>query len=78
MPQATSRLPYRMGFEVMVVDDGWQAVEQSQAASLEFDLARLDFDDTHWDETETRMQIREIRPDAKVMLTSGHDKEIAN
>ena len=76
--QATSRLLHHLGFEVVIAEDGRQAVEQFLAASHEFDLAILDLTMPRLDGIEAQMQIREICPELKIILTSGHDEETAH
>lgn len=75
--QATSRLLQHLGFEVVIAGDGRQAVELFQATPHDFYVAILDLTMPQMDGVETQMQIREICPDAKVILTSGHDEETA-
>ena len=61
-----------LGCEVTVFVNGAQAVEFYRAASRTVDLILLDMSMPVMDGTETFHALRQLRPDAKVLLASGY------
>jgi len=72
--RAASRLLHSMGFEALVATAGQEAVEICQARGDEIDVVLLDVVLETTTSLETLRQIRALRPEVKVILTSGYDK----
>jgi two-component system, cell cycle sensor histidine kinase and response regulator CckA len=72
--RAASRLLHSMGFEVLVATAGQEAIEICHARGDEIDLVLLDAFLQETISKETLRQIRSIRPEIKVILTSGYGK----
>jgi PAS domain S-box-containing protein len=67
----------RLGFEVLQASDGREGVEIFRARSQEIDLVLLDMTMPGLDGKAAFEQMRGIRPDAKVLLSSGFSEQDA-
>ncbi len=63
----------RMGLKVLLAEDGKRAVELFHAHASEITFALLDLSMPSLDGLKVFAQMRRIRPDVKVVLTSGYD-----
>jgi PAS domain S-box-containing protein len=64
----------RLGFEVLVAVDGREAVDVFSRDPAAVDLVILDLTMPHMNGDEAFREIRNIRPDAKVMMSSGYSE----
>lgn len=69
----TELLLKRMGLTVLAADDGERAVELFRQHALEIKFVLIDLAMPKMDGLKTLEEIRRIRPDVKVVLTSGYD-----
>jgi PAS domain S-box-containing protein len=67
----------RLGFTVVTVSDGREAVAQLAAAPERFACVIMDFTMPGMDGEETFGELRRLRPDIKVLLTSGYNEQEA-
>ena len=65
----------RAGFSVVSTGDGEEAVALIRRGSLHFDAVLLDMSMPNLSGAETCRQIKELRPDLPVVLTSGYRHE---
>jgi CheY-like chemotaxis protein len=65
------------GFEVLVAEDGREAVEIYRARANEIDAIVLDLSMPRMDGVETFTEMRRIRNDAPVILSSGYNEQEA-
>jgi len=65
----------RLGYSVRMASDGRQALDIYQRESDRIDCLLLDFTMPGMDGLETMQQIRKIRPDAKIIITSGYTRQ---
>lgn len=65
----------RLGYTVHTASDGRQAVEIFKHAADRIDCLLLDFTMPGMDGLETMQQIRKIRPDARIIITSGYTRQ---
>jgi PAS domain S-box-containing protein len=68
------RLLKRMGFEVLVANDGVEAVETFRRYGQTIGLVILDMTMPRMDGREALEQIRTIRPDVKIVLSTGYSE----
>nr|HPJ99856.1 PAS domain S-box protein [Candidatus Hydrogenedentota bacterium] len=64
----------RSGYRVLAAADGCEGLQQYQKTPRAIDVVLLDLTMPHLDGEETFHRIRAIRPDARVVLTSGYDE----
>jgi CheY-like chemotaxis protein len=69
------RMLERWGFEVVVAEDGREAVEKFQAHKDTIALVILDLTMPHLDGEACYRQLRQIRPDVRVILSSGYNEQ---
>jgi signal transduction histidine kinase/ActR/RegA family two-component response regulator len=67
----------RFGYRVLVAEDGRSGVEVYRAKANEIDLVLLDMTMPVMGGEETYREIRGIRPDARVILSSGYNEKEA-
>jgi PAS domain S-box-containing protein len=67
----------RVGFTVLTAADGRQGVETFRAVAEDVRLVLLDMTMPHMDGEEAFREMRRIRPDARVVLTSGYNEQDA-
>jgi signal transduction histidine kinase/CheY-like chemotaxis protein len=72
-----ARLLERLGFDVVLAMDGREAIEIFRAEPARFAFVLLDLTMPHIDGEETFRQLRQIRPDVRVLLTSGFNQQEA-
>ncbi|NTV52307.1 MAG: response regulator [Candidatus Firestonebacteria bacterium] len=65
------------GFSILTADDGWEALEIFKAHTAEITAVILDLTMPHLDGLKTFQELRRLRPDVKVILTSGYSEEEA-
>lgn len=65
----------RMGFTVLSAADGRQAVELFRQHSNDISFVLMDLTMPHLDGRGALMEMRQIRPHVKVVLTSGYDSD---
>ncbi|MEM7584126.1 MAG: response regulator [Acidobacteriota bacterium] len=68
------RVLEKFGFQVMTAEDGRQGLEVFRPHSGEFVGVLLDVTMPHLDGASTFRELRKIRPDIKVILSSGYDE----
>jgi two-component system, cell cycle sensor histidine kinase and response regulator CckA len=68
----TAHLLRRYGFEVLTAADGREGVEMFQQHAKEICLVMLDMTMPELSGDEVFREIRRIRPDARIIITSGH------
>jgi PAS domain S-box-containing protein len=66
-----------MGFEVQTASNGRMALELLRESSEPIDLILLDRTMPHMDGDETFREIMKLRPDARVILSSGYSEQAA-
>ena len=71
----TETMLRQLGFEVVTVADGRQAVEAFTADPARFDLVLLDLTMPVMTGTEAVSAIRAVRPDARILMMSGFNEE---
>lgn len=69
------RMIKRLGFEVVLAEDGREALELFKERPDEFDCVVLDLTMPHMDGEEAFREIRRIRKDARVVLSSGYNEQ---
>ncbi len=69
----TELLLHRMGLRVLSADDGERAVDLFRQHADEITFVLIDLSMPKLDGMKTLAEIRRIRPDAKVVLTSGYE-----
>ena len=72
-----ARMLERLGFNVVLAADGREAVQKFRAEPGRFTFVLLDLTMPHLDGEETFRQLRQIRPDVRVILTSGFNRQEA-
>jgi len=65
----------RLGFQVLCADDGERAVELFRQHANEIKFVLMDLTMPKLNGREAMEEIRKIRPDAKVVLTSGYESD---
>ncbi len=68
------RVLEKFGFRVMTADDGLKALEIFRAHAAEFVAVLLDVTMPNLDGTETFRELRRLRPEVKIILSSGYDQ----
>lgn len=63
------------GFSVLTAADGEEALKIFRASAGDIVAVILDLTMPHLDGVETFRELRKIRPDVRVVLTSGYDQE---
>jgi CheY-like chemotaxis protein len=63
------------GMEVVAARDGLEAVERFQADPASFDLVVMDLTMPRMDGREAFRRLRQIRPDIRVLLSSGYSEQ---
>ncbi len=71
------RVLEKFGFRVMTADDGLKALEIFRPHATEFVVVLLDVTMPNLDGAETFLEMRRLRPDVKVILSSGYDQREA-
>ncbi len=71
------RVLEKFGFQVMTAEDGREAIEVFRPHALEFSGVLLDVTMPHLDGAATFRELRKLRPDLKVILSSGYDEDEA-
>jgi CheY-like chemotaxis protein len=66
-----------VGFEVALASDGPQAAQILSERAEQVRVVLLDMTMPHWDGARTLAELRRIRPDLPVILTSGYDEQRA-
>jgi PAS domain S-box-containing protein len=72
--EVVKRILEGMGFEVMCVNGGREALEVFRARGAEIACVLLDLTMPQLDGEQVFREIRRLRPDAKVILSSGYDE----
>jgi PAS domain S-box-containing protein len=67
----------RAGYHVLTAEDGRAAIEMFSAHADEIECVVLDLSMPHMDGEETFRELRRIRPDVKVLLSSGYIEQDA-
>ncbi|MCP4375595.1 MAG: response regulator [bacterium] len=67
----------RMGFDVLLVSDGREAVSTFKANTSEISCILLDLTMPHMDGEEAFRELRRIKPDVAVILCSGYNEQDA-
>jgi len=70
-----SRMLKRLGYEVLIAADGSEAVEIFSGQPDEIGCVIVDLAMPGMDGQQTFVALRQIRPDACIMLASGFDEE---
>ncbi len=70
-----SRLLSRKGFEVILAEDGREAVELFHSEKGRVDVVVLDMTMPHLNGEEAFREIRRLRPDVPVLLSSGYNEQ---
>jgi CheY-like chemotaxis protein len=66
-----------MGFEVILAEDGQEALEVFQATPEPFRAVLMDLTMPHLNGVETFRELRRLSPDCRVVLTSGYNEQDA-
>jgi DNA-binding response OmpR family regulator len=74
---ATAAALRKKGFSVMLASNGSAAVEIFRAHAEDIGIVLLDLTLPGFSGLEVLGQIRMIKPDAQIMITTAHDQEIA-
>ena len=69
------RVLERMGLDVLIAEDGREAVECYRAHGEAIDVVILDLTMPHMDGGQTFGELRRINPEVRVILASGYSKE---
>jgi PAS domain S-box-containing protein len=69
------RMLERWGFEVVVAEDGREAVDKFRAHKDTITLVILDLTMPHLDGEACYRELRQIRPDVRVILSSGYNEQ---
>jgi len=69
------RMLERCGFEVVVAEDGREAVDKFQANRGNIALVILDLTMPHLDGEACYRELRQIQPDVRVILSSGYNEQ---
>ena len=72
-----ARMLQRIGFDIVLVSDGREAVEVFRADPGRFTLVLLDLTMPHMDGEETFAELRRMRADVRVVLMSGFNRQEA-
>ena len=73
------RLLERLGFQVLLAEDGREALARYQAAGPEISLVLLDLTMPHLNGEETYRELRKLNPNVRVLISSGYSEaEIAS
>ena len=70
-----SRILKHFGYDVLTADDGRAGVAAFDTQPDTIDCVLLDMTMPHMDGAQTLHEIRRVRPDARVVLMSGHDEQ---
>ncbi len=73
--KATSRLLHSMGFKALSAAGGREAIEICRSATNEISVVLLDLVLSGESSLELLRQLRSLRPEMKVILTSGYGKQ---
>ncbi|MBN2123462.1 MAG: response regulator [Deltaproteobacteria bacterium] len=73
--EVTSTMLDRLGYRVLKAGSGWEALQTARAFQGDIDLVLLDIVLPDMDGKEIYPQLLEIRPDLKVIVSSGHTIE---
>jgi PAS domain S-box-containing protein len=65
----------RLGYTVLTASGGREALDIVERASGSIDCVLLDFTMPGMDGLETMLQIKEIRPDARIIISSGYTRQ---
>jgi CheY-like chemotaxis protein len=65
------------GFTILTANDGWEALEVFKAHTAEIVVVILDLTMPRLDGLKAFQELRRLRPDVKVILTSGYSEEEA-
>jgi len=76
--EVTRGMLERFGFTVLTAEDGEQGVELFSQNADQITLALVDLVMPKLDGRETLMQIRSVKPEARVILMSGHSEQEAH
>jgi two-component system, cell cycle sensor histidine kinase and response regulator CckA len=71
----TGNVLKQLGYNVLLTEDGLQAVEAFKTTSLPFDLVILDLTMPNLSGHDAMKQIRELDPNVPVILASGYSAE---
>ena len=69
------RMLERWGFEVVVAEDGREAVDKFRARKDSIALVILDLTMPHLDGEACYRELRQVRPDVRVILSSGYNEQ---
>ena len=72
---ATKRMLEKLGFTVLTAEDGRAALEVFRGRADEIVAVLLDLTMPHLDGEETFRELRRIRPDVRVILSSGYNEQ---
>ena len=72
---ATKMMLEKLGFTVLTAEDGREALEVFRSRVDEIVVVLLDLTMPHLDGEETFRELRRIRPDARVILSSGYNEQ---
>ena len=70
--RSAARLLKRLGYDVLVVNDGQAAVDFFEGSDVRPDLVLLDLDMPLMDGEETQRRLSRIEPDVRIVFVSGH------
>jgi len=73
----SARMLERLGFSVVLANDGREAMEKFRLDPVRFTLVLLDLTMPHLDGEETFRQMRMLNPGVRVILTSGFNQQEA-
>ena len=72
--ETASKLMTRLGFQVLCAADGEQAIALFRVQAPRIALVLLDLTMPHLDGVQTLAELRRIRPDVPVIVSSGHSE----
>ncbi len=72
-----ARMLERLGFSVVLANDGREGMEKFRAEPNRFTFVLLDLTMPHLDGEETFRQMRQVSPNVRVILTSGFNRQEA-